>query len=96
MNFVLSPAAIRDLDAISQYFLANDVEAGEALFQELNKRFQNLTEFPRMGRAYPHLHPEIRGLSVRTYIVFYRISSLSLEIVRIVDGRRNLTEALFE
>jgi toxin ParE1/3/4 len=96
MNFVFAPAAIQDLDEISQYFLENDVEAGEKLFQELNKRFQNLTRFPQMGRLYPHLHPEIRGLSVRKYIVFYRISSLNLEIVRIFDGRRNLKKELFQ
>jgi toxin ParE1/3/4 len=91
MNFILAPSAIQDLNEISQYFLANDVEAGEKLFKELNKRFQSLTQFPTMGRVYPHLNLEIRGLSVKKYIIFYRITATALEIVRIVDGRRNLT-----
>ncbi len=90
MNFILAPSAIRDLDEISQYFMLNNVEAGEKLFKEFNRRFQNLTKFPEMGRPYNHLQPGMRGLSVKKYIIFYRISATELEIVRIVDGKRNL------
>jgi toxin ParE1/3/4 len=95
MNFILTPSAIQDLNEISEYFLINNVEAGEKLFKEFNQRFQNLTKFPTIGRAYNHLQPGIRGLSVKKYIIFYRISTTELEIVRIVDGKRNL-KTLFQ
>ncbi len=91
MNFVLSPSAVRDLDQLSQYFMENSVAAGEELFQTLNQQFINLTQFPNLGKPYPQLHPTIRGLVVKKYIVFYRVTSQQLEIVRIVDGRRDLS-----
>ena len=94
MNFILAPSAIRDLDLLSDYFLENNIEAGERLFSALNKAFYNLTQFPNIGRLYPHLEPSIRGLLVEKHIVFYRVTSTEVEIVYIVDGRKNLI-ALF-
>ncbi|NER47773.1 MAG: type II toxin-antitoxin system RelE/ParE family toxin [Symploca sp. SIO1B1] len=96
MNFILAPSAIADLKEISDYFLEVNVEAGEQLFQKFNKRFESLTRFPKLGKLYPKLHPEIRGLLEQNYIIFYRISSESVEIVRIVDARRNLLELFKE
>lgn len=92
MKFILAPSAIVDLEAISDYFLAQNVEAGEQLFQKFNKRFQSLTRFPNLGKPYSNIHPEIRGLIEQNYIIFYRVSSQAIEIVRIVDARRNLLE----
>ncbi len=96
MNFILAPSAIADLKEISDYFLQKNVEAGEQLFQKFNKRFESLTRFPKLGKPYPKLNPEIRGLLEQNYIIFYRISSESVEIVRIVDARRNLLELFKE
>jgi toxin ParE1/3/4 len=59
MNFILAPSAIRDLDRLSQYFLATNVEAGERLFKALNQKFYNLTKFPNLGKPDPHLDPNI-------------------------------------
>jgi toxin ParE1/3/4 len=92
MNFILAPSSTRDLDRLSQYFLETNVEAGERLFKALNQQFYNLTQFPNLGKPYPHLDPNIRGLLVEKYIIFYRILTTQVEIVRIVDGRQNLTQ----
>jgi toxin ParE1/3/4 len=92
MNFILAPSATRDLDRLSQYFLETNVETGEKLFKALNQRFYNLTQFPNIGKPYAHLHPSIRGLLVEKYIIFYRVTTAQVEIVRIVDGRQNLDQ----
>ena len=92
MKFILAPSAIADLESLSDYFLANNVDAGEKLFQKFNKRFQSLTQFPKLGKPYPYLHPDIRGLLEQNYIIFYRVSSDVVEIVRIVDARRNVLD----
>jgi toxin ParE1/3/4 len=92
MNFILAPSAVADLKHLSQYFLEHNVEAGEKLFEQLNKRFRSLTQFPNLGKRYSHLHPEIRGVLEQHYIIFYRCSPQSVEIVRIVDARRNLLD----
>jgi toxin ParE1/3/4 len=92
MNFILAPSATRDLDRLSQYFLETNVEAGERLFKALNQKFYNLTQFPNLGKRYSHLNPEIRGLLVEKHIIFYRVTNVEVEIVRIVDGRQDLTQ----
>ncbi len=70
MNFILAPSTTRDLDRLSQYFLETNIEAGERLFKILNQQFCNLTKFPKLGKPYTHLHPDIRGLLVEKYIIF--------------------------
>ena len=92
MKFILAPSAIADLEGISEYFLEHNVDAGEKLFQKFNKRFHSLTQFPNLGKPYPNLHPDIRGLLEQNYIIFYRVSSEAVEIVRIIDARRNVLE----
>lgn len=92
MNFILAPSATHDLDRLSQYFFETNIEAGEKLFQAINQQFYNLTQFPNLGKNYSHLHPNIRGLLVEKYIIFYRATTTQIEIVRIVDGRQNLTQ----
>jgi toxin ParE1/3/4 len=92
MNFILAPSATRDLDRLSQKFLKVNVEAGERLFKALNQRFYQLTQFPNLGKPYTHLDATIRGLVVEKYIVFYRVTPVQVEIVRIVDGRTDLTQ----
>lgn len=92
MNFILAPSTIRDLDRLSQHFLETNVEAGERLFKALNQKFYNLTQFPNLGKQYPQLDPHIRGLLVEKYIIFYRVTEIQVEIVRVVDGRQDLTK----
>jgi toxin ParE1/3/4 len=92
MNFILAPSTTRDLDRLSRYFLETNVDAGERLFKALNQQFYNLTQFPNIGKPYPHLHPNIRGLLVEKYIVFYRVTATQVEIIRVLDGRQDLTQ----
>jgi toxin ParE1/3/4 len=92
MNFILSPSSTRGLDQPSQFFLETNIETGERLFKALNERFYSLTQFPNLGKPYPHLHSNIRGLLVEKYIIFYRVTAVQVEIVRVVDGKQDLTK----
>ncbi|WP_225895306.1 type II toxin-antitoxin system RelE/ParE family toxin [Leptolyngbya sp. NIES-2104] len=94
----MSDEAIQDLDDISDYFLQTSVEAGEQFLIAFNARCQQLVSFPNLGRSYAHIRSDLRGLSVRGFIILYRVSGIDdlarIEILRVVSGRRNL-EALF-
>ncbi|MDZ8094154.1 MAG: type II toxin-antitoxin system RelE/ParE family toxin [Nostoc sp. DedQUE05] len=56
-NYIIAPSASRDLNEIADYFLTRNLEAGEKLFREFNKKCQNLANFPSMGRSYAHIKP---------------------------------------
>jgi toxin ParE1/3/4 len=90
MNFILAPSGIKDLDLISEYFLEKNVEAGEKLFREFNRKFIMLTQFPNSGRVYTNIDPSLRGLATDGYVIFYRVTSTEVEIVRVVNGRQDL------
>jgi toxin ParE1/3/4 len=91
---VISPSASRDLNAIADYFVEHNIEAGERLLKEFNQKCQNLTRFPNLGKSYSYLREELRGLLLDGYIIFYRVQLDGVEIMRVVSGKRDL-EALF-
>ncbi|BAY91922.1 MULTISPECIES: type II toxin-antitoxin system RelE/ParE family toxin [unclassified Tolypothrix] len=93
-RYIISPSASRDLNEIADYFLTINLEAGEKLFQEFNRKCQNLAKFPNIGRSYSHIKPELRGLPLDGYVILYRVVDDGVEILRVVNARRDL-ETLF-
>jgi toxin ParE1/3/4 len=93
-NLIISPSASRDLNQIADYFLEVNLEAGEKLFQEFNKKCQKLAMFPNMGRSYSQIRDDLRGLPLDGYIILYKVIDDGIEILRIVSGRQDL-ESLF-
>jgi toxin ParE1/3/4 len=89
-RYIISLPASRDLQAITDYFAKENVEAGERLLYAFNQKCQQLVSFPNMGRRYENLRPGLRGLPLDGYIIFYLINDDGIEIVRVVNGRRNL------
>jgi toxin ParE1/3/4 len=43
-----------------------------------------------MGRKYDNLRPDLRGIPLNGYIIFYQIIDDGIKIVRVVSGKRNL------
>ena len=93
-HYIISPSASRDLNSIADYFLTRNLEAGEKLFQEFNKKCRNLAKFPNLGRSYAQIKPFLRGLPLDGYIILYRVFEDGVEILRVVSGRQDL-ESLF-
>ncbi|MEM7712765.1 MAG: type II toxin-antitoxin system RelE/ParE family toxin [Cyanobacteria bacterium P01_A01_bin.68] len=93
-NYIISPSATRDLNQIADYFLTRNLETGEKLFKEFNKKCKNLANFPKMGRSYGYIKPSLRGLPLDGYIIIYQIIDDGVEILRVVSGRQDL-ESLF-
>ena len=94
-DFVIAPSAIRDLNQISDYFLSRNIEAGEKLLKEFNKKCRYLVNFPNIGKPYNYLKTGLRGLPFDRYIIFYEIIDAKVTILRVVSGYRDL-ESLFE
>lgn len=90
----VSPTASRDLDAMGDYFVARNIEAGERLLREFVKKCENLVKFPNMGRSYDRIKPGLRGVPLDGYIIFYRVVENGIEILRVVSGYQEF-EAMF-
>jgi toxin ParE1/3/4 len=94
MRYIIAPEAAKDLEEISTYYSINNAEAGEKLIDEFEARCKYLVSFPNIGRSYKNIRSYLRGISFSGYILFYRVGSDEIEILRVVNGNRDL-EALF-
>lgn len=95
MRYIINILATQDLNDIADYFAENSLEAGERFFRAFNRKCQQLVAFPNSGKSYSTIRPDLRGLSLEGYVIFYRILDDGIEILRVVSGRRDFP-VLFE
>lgn len=93
---IISPDAIRDLREIADYYAVHNVEAGERILKEFNKKCSYLIQFPMMGRSYEAVRPGLRAVPMGDYLLFYRILEPGLEVVRVMRGDRDWESLLGE
>ena len=94
-QYLIAPEAIQDLQIITDYLAKTNLTTAEKLINQFEKKCLYLVQFPKIGRIYSHIRPYLRGLPLNGYIIFYRLSQDTVEIMRIVRGNRDL-EALFD
>lgn len=92
---VIALEASQDLNAISDYFVSRNIDAGERLLQEFNQKCVKLLQFPNMGKSYAAIRPWLRGVPLDGYIIFYEVLEDGITILLVVSGRQNL-ETLFD
>lgn len=89
-QLVVSPAARDDLKGIYQFGLLHWSSAQASNYVEIIKALLwHLTEQPQMGIKREELLPTIRSFAVETHVVFYRIGTDQVEIVRVLHGRQD-------
>ncbi|HLO84099.1 MAG TPA: type II toxin-antitoxin system RelE/ParE family toxin [Nostocaceae cyanobacterium] len=93
-KYSLTDEAIQDINEICDYLSNFNLDAANKFLNSIEQKCQNLAKFPNMGRSYAELSPELRGVTLNDYIIFYRLISNEVEIIRVVNGYRNL-ESLF-
>jgi plasmid stabilization system protein ParE len=58
----------------------------------LTERFNELADFPGMARKRNEIRVGYRTVSVKDYLIFYRVSGEVLEVMHVLPGRRDLPE----
>lgn len=64
--------------------------AADAMIDRIWERCQALRQQPKMGPSRADIAPDCRQLSVGAYLVLYRITDDTVELVRVIHGRRDL------
>jgi toxin ParE1/3/4 len=62
------------------------------IVREIGERCHLLEDHPFAGRARDEVRPGLRSLVANPYVIFYRVAESVTEIVRVLDGRRDLDE----
>jgi toxin ParE1/3/4 len=97
VDLVWTPQARQDLIEIYTYIGLDNPSAAERIFDAVRAKAQSLAEYPRLGVRCSDIRPSTRMLVEGLYLILYETHPDrddrgidEVEIVRIVDGRRNL------
>jgi toxin ParE1/3/4 len=95
--FRIAEKARDDLASIWNYIaVENDApEAADKIMDGLESVFRQLGKHPLIGPSRPEFGSQLRSFPQGNYIVFYRPTPESVEIVRVLHGARDL-ETLFK
>ena len=88
-RYRLSSDAKQDLDRIFDHVARKGRgAAAERLIDQITDRFPFLAANPRAGRMRDEIDPGVRSFPFGSYVIYYRIRTPGVEIVRVLHGGR--------
>lgn len=89
---IVSPEAMRDIRLIIEHVATDDWAAAEAILADIDRAIALLADMPGAGHVRPDLTTRtVRFWPVRRiYLVVYQEHADAIEIVRVLDGRRDV------
>ena len=95
MKFILSPAAIRDLQSISDYTLQNwGAEQEELYLKGLWEELAAIQADPGSHQLREDLAKECRSARHEKHVIFFSIQGETLQIIRILHGAMDFNSHL--
>ena len=96
LDVQLAAAADQDLKDIWRGLAEYQLELADQRINQIVKKFELLSLYPLAGRQRDDILPDLRSIPVDRLLILYEILQNSdreiLEIVRVIDGRRNLKQ----
>ena len=90
-----SPMATQDLLDVWAYVAMHGSGAvADKQLHEIDRVCFVLGAWPEYGKARDDVRKGLRSVSVSRYVVFYRVTKKAIEIVRVLDERRDV-EVIF-
>ena len=96
MNVHLSPVARRQFDEIIDGLIEVGASTADRFLDAWIVATDRLESFPNMGHHHPYAPQGLRVVNVGGYLLVYRVGLTRIDIVRIVRGERDLSEAMRE
>jgi plasmid stabilization system protein ParE len=93
-DFILSPAASRDLEEIWEYIAADSADAADRWLAKLEKATRLLADMPKIGHTRTDLTSKpVLFWPVGRYLIIYR-SEQPIEVVRVLSAYRDVSKLL--
>ena len=90
-----SPEAEHDLFEIWNYWARETSQSNaDNLLREIDRVCTRLRDWPYSGRKRDELVAGLRSAAAHPNVIFYRLRDERVEIVRVLDGRRDI-DAIF-
>jgi toxin ParE1/3/4 len=68
----------------------NSKAAADRVFDRIEEACRALARHPELGPARPEIADDARSLVIRRWLALYRLTSYGVEVVRVIDGARDL------
>lgn len=88
MTYRLLPQAEADIAEIAVYIAYDNKSAAHGWAASIFRQCERLSDMPQLGVARDDLRPGLRMMPTGKYIILYRQNEDAVEIVRVLDGRR--------
>ena len=82
--------ARQDLDDIWAYIGRDNPDAAGDFVDRIGATCRRISEMPYMGRDRPDILAGIRSFAVGRYLILYRFSDDSVEILRVIHSARDI------
>jgi addiction module RelE/StbE family toxin len=93
-------AARNDLTAIVEYIALEREMAALDVMDKIENAERQLADFPHRGRVVPELAEwgcvQYREIIVRPWRIIYQVGENTVEIVLVIDSRRDVAEILWQ
>ena len=90
MEPVITDRAHADLDEMWDQISERDPRAADRLLDRFYAAARTHAQFPESGRSREDVAPGLRSFVVKPYVVFYRPARATIEVLRVLHGRRNI------
>ncbi len=93
-RLVLLDSAVDDFVSILEYITreSGSIQIGQDFVDRLQRQCAKLAKLPgTLGTARPDLQPNLRSFAFKNYIIFFRYTDRSFEVVNVLEGHRDST-----
>lgn len=91
---IITDAAEADLDEAWDYLAARSPAAADRLLDRFAEAARLHARFPESGPAREDIATGLRCFLVKPYVAFYRGAGDTIEVLRVVHGRRDAARIL--
>jgi toxin ParE1/3/4 len=95
-GYVLTPRALADMDEIADRISRDSLTNAMTWTARMERMFELIASMPGIGTAREELSPGVRSVPEGNYLIFFRAHHGVVQILRVLQGYRNITSWFFK
>ena len=91
--YVITTPANTDLEDILRRIAdLSNFDQSDRFLTRFSEKLKNIVSFPNLGKPRPEWRTNYRSIVLDDYLIVYRVTEELVEILRVVNGYRDLNE----
>ena len=89
-----TPLALNDLEGILHYISQERPKTARDVLARIRETCEQVRANPKIGQGRRGIRDSVRMTTIQRWVVFYRECDASVEILRVLDGARDVDTLL--